>query len=103
MRQLGGHTIARDPRHQHPEANQKTLWWLLRRSDHGAVPAQDREVEVAVRGTPHPLAHPSTGHVVRACNLVDVDAALDGRECGEDVLYVVGLPWQSVARQNSFP
>jgi hypothetical protein len=56
-----------------------------------------------VRGASHPLAHANACHAVLACDLVDVDTALGGRDCGEDILYVVGLPWQSVARQDSFP
>jgi len=103
MRQLGGYLVARDPRHECPEANQKALWQLFRGSDHGAMPVQDRQVEVAVRGASHPLAHANACHAVLACDLVDVDTALGGRDCGEDILYVVGLPWQSVARQDSFP
>lgn len=67
------------------------------------MPAQDREVEVPVCGASHPLAYGNACHAVRVCDLVNVDAAPDRRDCGVDVLYVVGLPWQSVARQDSFP
>jgi len=67
------------------------------------MPVQDRQIEVPVCGASHPLAYANARHAVRACDLVDVDTAPDRRDCGVDVLCVVGLAWQGVARQDSFP
>jgi len=103
MRQLGRYPVTRNPRHERPEANQKALRRLCRGSDHGAMPAQDRQVEVPVCSASHPLAYANARHAVRVCDLVDVDTAPDRRDCGVDVLYVVGLPRQDVARQDSLP
>jgi hypothetical protein len=66
------------------------------------MPVQDRQVEVAMRGASYPLAHADACHAMRACDLLDVNTAVDARDCREDILYVVGLAWQGVARQNSF-
>ena len=77
--------------------------WLGRLSDHGAVTVQESEIEVAMRSASDPLAHTSARNVVLASDLGDVDAALDVGDCREDIPCVMGLPWQSVTRQDTFP
>jgi hypothetical protein len=56
------------------------------------------QVEVAVRGTPQPLAQAGARDVMRARDLGDVVAAIDAGKRREDLPRVVGLPGQRVAR-----